>query len=42
MASGKNPALVAGTDVWAQYWTRDSGSSFQTTVSDGLWFELGP
>ncbi len=42
MASGEDPALVAGTMVYAQFWSRDSGASFNTIRSDGLRFGIAP
>jgi len=41
-ASGADPALVAGQQVWGQWWSRDAASSFATNLSDASTFELGP
>ena len=44
IASGADPALVAGQDVWAQYWSRDPG--FQPPagigLTDALAFTIAP
>jgi hypothetical protein len=44
VASGKDPALVAGKPVWAQYWSRDPGFAppDNTSLSDALAFTLCP
>jgi hypothetical protein len=42
IASGADPALVAGAQVWAQYWGRDPGDPFTTSLSDGLTFVIQP
>jgi Tol biopolymer transport system component len=44
VASGSDPALVAGQRVWAQYWSRDSGFAPPLNVSttDAVSFELLP
>ena len=42
IASGVDPALVAGAEVWAQYWTRDAGAAFGTHLSNALSFSIGP
>lgn len=41
IASGQDPALVAGGSVWSQYWARDPGDSFTTSLSDALAFTIG-
>jgi hypothetical protein len=38
IASGVDPALVAGQQVWAQYWSRDPASSSTTNLTDALEF----
>ena len=38
--SGVDPALVSGAEVFAQYWSRDSGAPFGTGLSDGLSFTI--
>ncbi len=40
--SGADPALVPGATVAAQYWTRDSGASFQTGMTDAVTFGICP
>jgi hypothetical protein len=44
VASGKDPALVAGQQVWIQTWSRDSGFAppNNTSLSDALNFILCP
>lgn len=42
IAGGSDPALVASQRVWGQWWSRDSGSSFSTNLSDAIVFELVP
>ncbi len=42
VASGKDPALVGGQQVWMQYWTRDSGVPSGTGLTNGLTFSLCP
>jgi len=42
IASGSNPSLVPGVQVWAQYWSRDPQASFQTNRSDALAFHICP
>ena len=41
-ASGVNPALVSGADVWVQFWSRDGGASFGTSLTAALAFTLSP
>jgi hypothetical protein len=44
IASGANPALVAGATVWAQYWSRDPGFAPPDNVSltDATTFVIRP
>ncbi|HVS11849.1 MAG TPA: hypothetical protein VMS76_18430, partial [Planctomycetota bacterium] len=42
IASGKDPALVAGQDVWVQTWSRDPASASTTNLSDALSFTICP
>jgi hypothetical protein len=42
IASGADPALVAGATVWAQYWSRDPVDPFTTNLSDALRFAIQP
>jgi hypothetical protein len=41
IASGANPALVQGADVYVQYWTRDPGDVFGSSLTDALAFNIG-
>jgi hypothetical protein len=40
IASGVDPALVSGQQVWSQYWTRDSGVPSGTGLTNGLSFTI--
>jgi hypothetical protein len=42
IASGKDPALVAGQPVWVQTWSRDPDSPSTTSLSDALTFTICP
>jgi hypothetical protein len=42
LASGADPALSAGSMVFAQYWTRDVNDLFGSSLSDALAFDLCP
>jgi hypothetical protein len=44
IATGVNPSLLAGVNVWAQYWSRDPGFSAPNNVSltDAVSFTIGP
>jgi len=42
IASGKDPALIAGQQVWAQTWSRDPASPSTTNLSDALTFVICP
>ncbi len=36
IASGKDPALVAGASVWVQAWSRDPNASFTDSLTDAV------
>ena len=40
IATGFDPALQPGQDVWAQYWWRDPGAASGSNLTDGLHFTL--
>jgi len=40
--NGGDPALVAGAEVWAQYWSRDQGAAFGSNLTDALNFVICP
>ena len=42
VASGADPALVAGADVWIQAWARDPVAPFGDSLSDALATGVGP
>ena len=42
IASGVDTNLVAGAQVWAQYWTRDAGVPSGTGLTNGLTFLICP
>jgi hypothetical protein len=42
IASGIDPTLVAGAEIYAQYWSRDPGSASQTSLSNALRFVVHP
>jgi len=42
VASGADPALVAGQDVWVQTWALDPGSPIPTSLSNALSFFICP
>lgn len=42
IAGGSNPALVPGTQVQAQYWSRDTASLDGTNLTDALEFVICP
>jgi hypothetical protein len=42
IASGKDPALVAGQQVWVQTWARDPASPSTTSLSNALTFTICP
>jgi hypothetical protein len=39
-ASGKDPSLVGGQQVWAQYWTRDGAAPSGTGLTNALTFTV--
>jgi hypothetical protein len=41
IASGQDPALVAGRAVWAQYWSRDPGVQPSVAFTPALAFTIG-
>jgi len=41
IVSGIDPALVAGQSVWGQWWSRDSGSAYDTNLGDAIHFTIG-
>ena len=40
-ASGVDPALITGTQVWAQYWSRDPALPSTTNLTDAVTFTIG-
>lgn len=42
IGAASDPALVAGSMVYAQFWSRDPGVSFSTVRSDALRFGIAP
>jgi len=42
IASGKDPSLVPGQQVWVQTWSRDPASPSTTSLSDALSFTICP
>ena len=42
IASGADPALIGGQDVWGQYWSRDVASPSTTSLTDGITFQICP
>ncbi|MCY3002650.1 MAG: FG-GAP-like repeat-containing protein [Planctomycetota bacterium] len=42
MASGVDPSLVAGAEVFAQFWSRDPASPSHTSLSNALRFVINP
>jgi hypothetical protein len=40
--SGTDPNLVAGADVYCQYWSRDPADPDTTNLTDGLFFLISP
>ena len=41
-AAGGNPELVVSRSVWAQFWSRDSLSPGRVSLTDAVFFVLGP
>jgi Tol biopolymer transport system component len=42
IASGQDPALVAGQEIWMQIWSRDPASASTTNLTDALDALIGP
>ena len=42
IASGIDPTLVVGSEVYAQYWPRDPASQSTTSLSNALRFVVNP
>ncbi|HVS18151.1 MAG TPA: hypothetical protein VMT18_06085, partial [Planctomycetota bacterium] len=42
VATGNDPLLVAGADVWIQAWARDTAAALGVSLSNGLKFTLCP
>ena len=42
IASGADPGLTAGKEVWTQYWYRDTASPSGTGLTDALHFTICP
>jgi len=42
IASGVDPALVSGTTIYGQFWSRDPGASFNTIRTDAIEFVICP
>jgi len=42
IASGKDPALMPGQQVWVQTWSRDPASASTTNLSNALTFVICP
>ena len=42
MASGADPSLGAGAEVFAQFWSRDPASPSHTSLSNALRFVINP
>ncbi len=42
IASGADPSLVPGTDVFCQWFMRDPTNPFSSASSNALWFQVGP
>jgi hypothetical protein len=40
--SGFDPSLVAGAEIYAQYWSRDPSSASHTSLSNALRFLINP
>jgi hypothetical protein len=42
IASGADPALVAGATIWIQAWSRDPSDSFGDSLSDAIAATIAP
>jgi hypothetical protein len=42
IASGADPALVSGQQVWVQTWSRDPGAASTTNLTDAITFTICP
>ena len=42
IASGKDPALVAGATIWIQNWSRDPGDPYGDSLSDAITGSICP
>ncbi len=42
IASGWNPALIPGQQVWSQYWSRDPASVSKSNLTDAISFVICP
>ena len=42
IASGADPALAAGAQVFGQYWSRDPTDAFGTNLTNAIQFAIGP
>jgi hypothetical protein len=42
IAGGGDPTLVAGSEVFAQFWSRDPASASTTSLSNALRFVIAP
>ena len=42
IASGIDPALVSGQQVWTQYWSRDGGAPFGSGLTNAMTFTICP
>ncbi len=42
IAGGKDPSLIEGTPVWAQFWSRDPGSAGFGHLTHAVAFTIGP
>ncbi len=42
IASGVDPALIAGVKFWGQYWSRDPASASTTNLTDAITGAIGP
>ena len=42
IASGVDPSLASGQQVWTQYWSRDGAASFGTGLTNAVTFDICP